>query len=438
MPKQYEIFLVALVCLAWMLSNSVWGQPVAFHENEQSEHVDYHSFAPQMLLKHHFGSEFRKLPKNPVLRPGRGGWDRKDVADPYVVVTADSVLLFYDGDARDRYQIGYARRDAQGWGWEKRGRILSGSGGAWDAYHQIAPVVLRSGDQWRIYYNGHFEDEELGYRWGVALGKAEGGWQYPSREALIALDSTAWDFAGNAYGDIIYFPEEHIYRMWYTGFQGPLAAIGLATSRDGIAWQKRVEGPVLTALPGVISPDVLFDGERYRMFYVQLALSAKGMGTQIMSAESKDGIVWENMTEVLQPAARWEGKRLMRPHVSYFEGRVQLYYCAGRGGDWQIGAAWCEAEFVPQGRWRSAPLKAGGKLRIKYEQPEGTSLSLTLHAGGNIYPLTLPQSQTLRAGVFMDTMPLPAQLAGKNINIELQFHTTDTHRSPVVYEIVML
>lgn len=348
MRKLNEVFPIVLVCLAVLLS-SAGAQPVAFHEHERSDHVDYHSFAPQMLLKHRFGTDFRKLPKNPLLRPGRGGWDRKDVADPFVVVTADSVLLFYDGDARDRYQIGYARRDARGWGWEKRGAFLSGSGEAWDAYHQIAPVVLRSGDQWRIYYNGHSEDEELGYRWGAAQREAGGSWRYPSREPLIALDSAAWDFAGNAYGDIIYFPEENIYRMWYTGFQGPLAAIGLATSRDGLSWTKRAEGPVLNVLPGVISPDVLYDGEGYRMFYVQLELSSKGMGTKIMAAESKDGIVWGNITEVLQPAARWEGKRLMRPHVSYFEGRVQLYYCAGRGGDWQIGAAWCEAEFVPEG-----------------------------------------------------------------------------------------
>lgn len=428
---------MVLVCLAGLLWSSAWGQAVAFHENEQSENVDYHSFAPQMLLKHRFGTEFRKLPKNPLLRPGRGGWDRKDVADPFVVVTADSLLLFYDGDARDRYQIGYARRDAEGWGWEKRGALLSGSGGSWDAYHLIAPVVLRRGDQWRIYYNGHFEDEELGYRWGVAFREEGGDWRYPSREALVPLDSTSWDFAGNAYGDILYFPEENIYRMWYTGFQGPLAAIGLATSRDGFSWTRRDEGPVLSALPGVISPDVLYDGERYRMFYVQLALSSKGMGTRIMSAESKDGITWGNITEVLQPAARWEGKRLMRPHVAYFEGRVQLYYCAGSGGDWQIGAAWCEAEFVPEGRWRSRQLKAAGAIRIKYEQPEGTSLSLKLQAGGKTYPLALTKQKPLRAGVFMDTIPIPPQLAGKICNIELQFHTTDTHRSPVVYEIDM-
>lgn len=38
----------------------------------------------------------------------------------------------------------------------------------------------------------------------------------------------------------------------------------------------------------------------------------------------------------------------------------------------------------------------------------------------------------------MDTISLPPQLAGKTIHIELQFHTTDSYRSPVVYEIDMI
>jgi len=432
------IALVNLLLLSGMIELAAQALSLPFHYPQTAENVDYHSFSA-LMLKHRIGTDFQKLPKNPIVSASRAGWDSKDAADPFVLVTADSILLFYDGDNNDQYKIGYAVQDELGWGWKKRDKLLSGSGGEWDSFHQIAPVVFFRDGKWMIYYNGNVRDSELGYQWGMASGPSLNKLNYLPDLPFMALDTTHWDFAGNAYGDVLYFPEEKKFRLWYTGFQGPLASIGLAESSDGLRWNKVGEEPVLSSLPGIISPDIIFNGETYAMYFVQLELSDKSRMTKISRAESKDGIHWENAVEILQPDIRWEGKKLMRPNVSYFDGRVQLYYCAARGGRWRIGAAYTFAEFASPGKWASKLLEGRFQtVRIKYEQPAETSLQVNFldPRSGKSFPADLEaQKKSLRKDVWLSALAFPQELQSREWQLELQLTTTNPNSSPVVYEI---
>lgn len=413
---------------------------IQFHEKSHASNVDYHSFNAALMLKYSIEAAFKRIPRNPVLKPSKKRWDSRDVADPFLLVSADSVMLFYDGDSRDRYRIGYAVQKKEGRRWIKRGEIFSGSGGEWDRYHQIAPVVIPRPDGWRLYYNGHYDDDELGYRWGFAQRQNDGSWQAPTSVPMIAADSTRWDFAGNAYGDVLYIPESGLYKMWYTGFQGPLASIAYAESKDGVHWEYPQEQPVLTHLPGVIAPEVIFNGDSYRMFYVQLALTSKGLSTKIMQALSEDGLNWHDQQEVLRPRVKWEGKRLMRPSVAYFNGKLQLYYTAGRGGSWKIGAATTYATFQSSGEWASRPALIENKsLRIKYEQPENTRLSLAIvgESAGETWEVSLPENPViLRKGVFQADVPLPAEVINRTCKIHIKLESNNVKSSPIIYELI--
>ena len=64
------------------------------------------------------------------------------------------------------------------------------------------------------------------------------------------------------------------YRMYYTGFDGSHLRIGLATSADGVVWQKHLGNPVLDIGENgtwddfhMHGPTVLFDGTGYKMWY---------------------------------------------------------------------------------------------------------------------------------------------------------------------------
>ena len=108
--------------------------------------------------------EFFKLPKNPVFSGG-SGWDRQDVADPFIRVTADSVIMWYDGSRGGSYSIGRALLDESGWNWQRLDRPLS-PGKGWYTYHVIAPVLLPGNPQVMIFC-GNRSDSELGYQTGL-------------------------------------------------------------------------------------------------------------------------------------------------------------------------------------------------------------------------------------------------------------------------------
>lgn len=433
-----KIPMKTILLLFTILALPIFSQtgPIQFYENSSGDQVDYQSFPTMMLLKFEIG-EFTKLPKNPIIRPEKGRWDSKDAADPFLMVTGDSITVFYDGDDRGKYHIGYAVMDKSGWGWKKRGKIFSGSGEQWDSFHQIAPIVFMKGREMHLYYNGNSTDSELGYQWGLAV-KQGNGWR-TRPQPLMQLDSLEWDFAGNAYGDIVYLPKENLYRMWYTGFQGPVASIGVADSRDGLRWRKRGKKPVFMNIPGVIAPDILFDGASYTMFFTQLYLTDRGPRTKISRAESADGFTWRNVRDVLKPERRWEKRKLMRPHLAYFENRIYLYYCGARGGRWSIGAAYSDAQFASQGSWRSTNRRGGELLRIKYEVPEGTTLKVEIVANGvaaGVKELTA-DGKELRAGVYEQLLEIPQAVRNVGWQVELTFSTSRTDRSPIVYDLLV-
>ncbi len=388
------------------------------------------------MLKHSIG-RFYKLPKNPVLSPRRSGWDNQDVADPFVLVTADSIFLFYDGSSKDHYSLGYAVRDIDGWGWVNRKHILQPDNQGWRSFHLIAPTII-PGKPDRIVYNGNSNDSELGYQTGLAQKKNNGHWVFSSPSPLFKIIPDHWDYAGNAYQDIIYFPKKKIYKMWYSGFFGPFASIGLAESKDGTKWTKLGEKAVFESSPGVIAPEVVFDGENYKMYFTQLNFN-KGFYTEIKSADSKDGRNWNNKKTILKPEAKWEGKRLMRPNISFFEGQVHLFYCAQKNSKWQIGEATAEAFFQSSGSWHSNEIKNKyNRLIIKYEKPLQTNIKIDLvdKKNGNSQTIDIDlNKEELRTDVYQSFTLIDKSFTF--FSIEVGLSTENELHSPVIYEIVL-
>lgn len=98
------------------------------------------------------------------------------------------------------------------------------------------------------------------------------------------------------------------YRMWYSSYydyKESLGArgIGLATSQDGLHWTRANAGkPVLEPGPDgalddgqVMGPEVLYDGETYRMWYTGQPRQRHSSGIgyyRIFLATSRDGVQW--------------------------------------------------------------------------------------------------------------------------------------------------
>jgi len=389
-----------------------------------SETIDSLTFYPHFILRHTM-DDFYKLPKNPVFSGGRGNWDQQDVADPFITVNADSVILWYDGSRGGGYGIGRAVLDADGWAWQRLPKVLAPQSD-WHASHVIAPAFI-PGRSHSFIFCGNASDSELGYRLGFYNGSVQ--------PLKWAQNPPQWDADGRAYATVIRLSDGRGYRMYYTGFSGPLASISMAESRDGHAWIAHGT-PLFSQNMGAIAPFVMYNGREYIMYYATLRLD-HGFYTELRRARSRDGIRWQEDSWRLQPSEKWEGKRLMRPHISYFDGVFHLYYCAQRGSRWRVGEARAAAVFERQGRL-IFHLRAEQQVwRISYEASPGSRVTFQLKKAASDVSRE-PETEVSgarRNGAFHTKLTFEAR-AGEQLHIVLE--STNGTVSPVIYKIERL
>ena len=135
--------------------------------------------------------------------------------------------------------------------------------------------------------------------------------------------------------------------MWYTGQnreQGR-SAIGLATSPDGVRWERAGAAPVLEPAGGwekgsVMCPHVLHEGGRFRMWYSGGEMYEPDA---IGYTESTDGVHWRRdpAYPVLSAAGGWEADRVTAACIVPFEGTYLAFYVGFAQGfeDAAIGLA---------------------------------------------------------------------------------------------------
>jgi len=111
-----------------------------------------------------------------------------------------------------------------------------------------------------------------------------------------------------------------IWYMWYHSGKYPHYQIGLATSKDGVYFEKYRNNPVLK--PGLMgcwdslavnAPEVIVIDGLFYMYYSGYGYLKKSIGLAI----SRDGITWKKFpgNPILNPEERWEGNRLQSPTI---------------------------------------------------------------------------------------------------------------------------
>jgi len=156
--------------------------------------------------------------------------------------------------------------------------------------------------------------------------------KYEGNPVLDVGPQGGWEDAAALIDRVII--QDSVYQMWYNGRsrENP-GAIGFATSRDGLTWEKSGLNPVLRVGPqwessGLHRPYVVWTGSSYRMWYN----NADAVTVSVGYASSPDGIVWTKYpgNPVLQkgPSGSWDSKNVgwvsvVGPDIS---GRYKLWY----------------------------------------------------------------------------------------------------------------
>jgi len=185
----------------------------------------------------------------------------------------------------------------------------------------------------------------------VRLASQPSSWerQSTSEPALPRGGPGAWDEQNVAEAAVLHDGTQ--FMMWYSGQESTTNhwQIGLATSTNGLDWNKYVANPVLTVgAPGswddseVSFSSIMYDGENYRSWYS--GYSDAQQERNIGYAFSTNGINWtKHPTPVLSAGAEgeWDGQLVGNPTVLYDGAHYHLWYAGWLApeGHWRIGHA---------------------------------------------------------------------------------------------------
>ena len=185
-----------------------------------------------------------------------------------------------------------------------------GPAGSFDAKGIAHPYVLRVGDKYMMWYAGISGEtaKDLGLRpehvrierMGLATSTDGVHWQRKNGGKPV-MDIGPPDAIDNLQATgmhVLRIDDQFV--MWY-GTASP-HKIAVATSPDGVHWTKGNGGKPVAGLQGEhhLGPSVYFDGDRYLMLYQ----TSHGGGWHSFAATSDDGVNWT-------PA--WDNKPVLGP-----------------------------------------------------------------------------------------------------------------------------
>jgi beta-1,2-mannobiose phosphorylase / 1,2-beta-oligomannan phosphorylase len=185
---------------------------------------------------------------NPVVQGDAAPFERDGVVYAGVVDDGSRYTMFYTGvSACCGSGVGLATSsDGIHWAKEETNPVLTPSPAGWDsALIGASQAVYHDARGYFLYYEGRDQTHTQG---GLATSADGVHWiKHAANPVLAVGDSGAWDDAAASPGGL--FEHDGVFYLFYTGAsfaQPAMAAVGLATSRDGVHWTRYGGNPVFS------------------------------------------------------------------------------------------------------------------------------------------------------------------------------------------------
>lgn len=213
---------------------------------------------------------------NPVLPPGSSGtWDEKWTADPCIVLYGDTYYMFYTGqDSGGTYKIGLATSpDLKTWTKHDSNPILSPQGTGWESSNVYEQEVIRVGETFHMLYAGN---DGTTAQIGHATSTDGVAWSRDSNNPVITTGASGdWDDSNVLNPAIVRSGDD--YHVFFRGDQGdtPSAKLGRASGPDlSTGLSKSAANPEFTQGPSgswddtrISGPSIMMDGGKFVLMY---------------------------------------------------------------------------------------------------------------------------------------------------------------------------
>ena len=297
----------------------------------------YIAFTVFVFLMNNAHSQWVKYENNPVL----GGENLGTVFDISVLKNGKEYIMYSSWRPKRSVAVSTS---VDGKNWTMPEIVLCPNTDTdWEDDINRPSVLLKDGI-YHLWYTGQYKGKNS---WIGYATSTDGKNFIRKSDQPVVSPTEPWEKVAVMCPHVIWDEKEKIFKMWYSGGeQYEPDAIGYATSKDGLHWDKRPQ-PVFVADPSrewenykVTACQVIKRKNDYLMFYIgfrDIDFAQIGM------ARSKNGIDhWERYRDnpIISPAEdAWDASACYKPFAIPEKGRWMLWYNGRNGSMEQIGLA---------------------------------------------------------------------------------------------------
>jgi pimeloyl-ACP methyl ester carboxylesterase len=269
-----------------------------------------------------------QYPNNPIVKSDI------NYRNPHIIYDNGVYKMFVDELKNDIFGISYLQ-STNGINWEKLSDdfIITPQSSYYNESNVAEATVIKS-DKYHMWFTSV---NSLGYVIWHATSSDGTNWIRDSNFALKGKDS--WELNGLAHPSALFLNNQ--YYLWYAGWGISSWQLGLATSQDGINWDKHQNNPL--NLPNnyghVAGFFVEYDNGKFIIYYHTGGSNA----TAIHYAISNDGIDWycpdkeKNCLLLTAGNGLWDNRMIIGPNVIRNNSNRYLYYTGYGNIGWKIG-----------------------------------------------------------------------------------------------------
>ena len=202
--------------------------------------------------------------------------------------------------------------------------MVPGIYGSWDSYNVQPCAVLKENGIFKMYYTGY---SDVYGTWSIGLATSIDGINWEKYPSPILVPSNYWDYQLVA-SSIVKLNGS--YYLYYTGRNMPNYLVGVAVSTDGINFTKYPGNPILSNTQqweanGVLDANVFNDNGILRMVFMNSSASGFGIAT------SSDGLNWTKANNNpfftnQNTSNNWASGKIAYPYWLKLPNETRIYY----------------------------------------------------------------------------------------------------------------